>query len=272
LSLYEQLAELERNGGSAVLATIIRDRGSVPRRAGSKMLIYPDGRSEGTIGGGELESRVTSEARQALVDGRTRTLVYTLSDPEAGDPGLCGGEVEVFIEPVRPLPTLVVVGAGHVGKAVAHLGRWLGFRVVVSDDRAELATPEAVPGADLYLHCALEELPDRLPVTDQTYLVLTTRNVTIDAAGLPELLNTPAAYVGVIGSRRRWETTAQILRDQGQGAEQIERVYSPMGLELNAETPEEIAISILAQIILVRRGGSGESMQHRPVAGRGQTP
>ncbi|OGO12880.1 MAG: hypothetical protein A2Y93_15180 [Chloroflexi bacterium RBG_13_68_17] len=268
MSLYERLAELERSGGAAALATVTRARGSVPRHVGSKMLIFPDGRTEGSVGGGELEARVIQEARQAMADGTARTLQYTLSDPKEGDPGNCGGEVEVFVEPLRPLPTLILVGGGHVGRAIAHLARWLGFRVVVSDDRAEYATTSAVPEAEAYVHCPLEELPARVPVTDQTCIVLATRNVTVDVAGLPALLETPAAYIGVIGSRRRWETTAEQLRQRGVGQDQIDRVVSPMGLELNAETPEEIAVSILAQIIMLRRGGSGASMQHQARRGK----
>jgi len=268
MSFYERLAELERSGAAAALATVVGARGSVPRHTGSKMLVLPDGKTEGSIGGGELEARVVEAARQALADGVARTVQYTLSEPEEGDPGVCGGEVEVFVEPLRPLPLLVLVGGGHVGRAVAHLARWLGFRVVVSDDRAEFATAAAVPQADAYVHCPLEELPARVPITDQTCLVLATRNVTVDVAGLPALLKTPAAYIGVIGSRRRWETTARQLLERGVSQDQIDRVVSPMGLELNAETPEEIAVSILAQIIMLRRGGSGTSMRHRPAGGR----
>lgn len=264
MSLYKRLAELEQTGGVAVLATVIRVRGSVPRHVGSKMLVFPDGSIEGSIGGGEMESRVIREALQALMEGEGRILRYTLSDPSQGDPGVCGGEMEVFVEPIRPRPTLVVVGGGHVGKAVAHLAHWLGFRVVVSDDRPEFATPQAVPEADDYVACELKDLPARIPFDEQTYVVLTTRGVDVDAAGLPSLVETAAAYIGVIGSRKRWETCAEQLRRQGISEEKISKVTSPIGLELNAETPEEIAISILAQIILLRRGGSGKSMKHEP--------
>ncbi|MEW6566952.1 MAG: XdhC family protein [Chloroflexota bacterium] len=262
MSLYQRLAELERTGGAAALATVIRVHGSVPRHVGSKMLVYPDGNIEGSVGGGEMEKRVIAEALQALAAGEGHVIHYRLSDPSEGDPGVCGGEVEVFVEPIQRRPTLVVVGGGHVGRAVAHLARWLGFRVVVCDDRPEFATPQAVPEADAYLACELKELPTRLTVDHQTYLVLATRSVDIDVPGLPALLETPAAYIGVIGSRRRWETCAQQLCQRGVPESSIARVTSPMGLELNAETPEEIALSIMAQIIMLRRGGSGESMRH----------
>ena len=264
MSIFQRLAELEGAGEPAALVTVIRDQGSVPRHAGAKMIVFPDGRIEGTIGGGELESRVIEEALAALADGRTRRMTYAFRDPEQGDVGVCGGEMEVFVEPLGQEPQLVIIGGGHVGKAVAHLGKWLGFRVVVCDDRPEFALTEAVPDADAHVVCALGEVPQRVGIHSQSYVVLTTRGVQIDLEGLPALLETPAAYIGVIGSRRRWETTAEALLERGVPAEAIERIVSPMGLELNAETPEEIAVSILAEIIMRRRGGTGERMAHRP--------
>jgi xanthine dehydrogenase accessory factor len=171
---------------------------------------------------------------------------------------------------MRPKPTLVVVGGGHVGSAVAYLASWLDFRVVVCDDRPEFATPETVPQGDQFIHCDLVELPERIQIDEHTYVLLTTRGVPLDVAGLPALLKTKAAYIGVIGSRRRWETTAKELLDKGVAESSIAKVTSPMGLELNAETPEEIALSILAEIIMLRRGGTGEAMAQpvKPRRGR----
>lgn len=259
-SLFALVADLQRKGEPGALATVIRARGSVPRHAGSKMLVYPDGKIVGTVGGGEMESRVIEESLAALRDGGTRILRYELNDPQGGDPGVCGGEVEVFVEPIARKPTVIVVGAGHVGQAVAHLAHWLGFRVVVSDDRAEFANPTTVPEADEIVVCPLAELGTRTRIDDQTYVLLTTRGVPVDIVGLPALLDAPAAYLGVIGSRRRWEVTAQQMREKGIPEEKIARVTSPMGLELNAETPEEIAVSMMAEVILRRRGGTGERM------------
>jgi xanthine dehydrogenase accessory factor len=250
------------------LATVVRAQGSVPRHAGTKMLVHPDGRFEGTVGGGDLENRVIQSALEALQDGQPRLLEYAFRDLEQGDVGVCGGEMEVFVEPIQPPATVLVVGAGHVGSAVAFLAKWLGFRVVVSDDRPEFATPEAVPGADEYVSGPLSGLPQQVPITAQTYIMLTTRGVAVDLEGLPSLLETPAAYIGIIGSRRRWETAARQLAEQGVPRAQIERITSPMGLELNAETPQEIALSMLAQIVLLRRGGTGEVMAHAPAAPR----
>jgi xanthine dehydrogenase accessory factor len=258
---YAQLAELERTGERAALCTIIREHGSVPRHVGSKMLVKADGSLQGTIGGGEMEQRVRGEALEALHEGKPRLVAYTLSNPAEGDPGVCGGEVEVYIEPLTPLATLLVIGGGHVGRALVHLGKWLGFQVALSDDRAEFCTPQAAPGADEYLPGPIAELPTKFNFTTNTYIVLPTRGVPFDVAGLPHLLAQPHAYLGVIGSRRRWLTAVKQLEAQGVSRERLTQVYAPMGLELNAETPEEIAVSVLAEIIMLRRAGTGVSMR-----------
>ena len=262
MGIFERLAELENAGRAVVLATVIHTQGSVPRREGSKMLIFPEGSTEGTIGGGEMESQVISEALAALEGNQVKTLHYDFRDPSEGDVGVCGGEMDVYIEPLPARSKVIVVGAGHVGRSIAHLASWLGFQVHAVDDRSGFATQDSIPDAGKHHHCAIEDIPTRIPIDENTYIILTTRNAEIDIQGLPALLATPAAYIGVIGSRRRWETTAKALKDSGIQSEQIERVVSPMGLEIQAETPEEIAVSIMAQIIMRQRGGSGESMAH----------
>lgn len=268
MSLYERIAQVVGEGGAAAVATVIRARGSVPRHEGSKMLVFPDGQIEGTIGGGEMESRVIEVAESVILEGKTQILKYQFQDPSQGDPGVCGGEIEVFVEPIAPKASVLVVGAGHVGLALAGLAHWLGFRVVVSDDRPGFATPEALPDADEVIECEVSALPERARINSRTYVVLTTRGVPVDLAGLPPLLETPAPYIGVIGSRRRWETCAKELLEMGVAEAAIQRVTSPIGLELNAETPEEIAVSIMAEIIMLRRGGTGEPMAHDVVARR----
>lgn len=260
-SLYQELARIERQGESAALCTIVQSHGSTPRHTGSKMLVYTGGRFTGTVGGGEIESRVIAEALAAMKDGRPRSLSYNMVDPKAGDPGVCGGTVEVYIEPVVPQATILIVGGGHVGRAVAHLARWLNFRVAVSDDRVEFCTPEANPDAHEFFPVPMQDLPAQAGINAQTYVILTTRGVAVDIAGLPALLETPAAYIGIIGSKRRWLTTRRALEEAGIPEEKLNRIVSPMGLELNAETPEEIAVSILAEILMLRNGGSGEPMR-----------
>lgn len=253
--LLEELLAAQAASRPVALATVIRAQGSVPRHAGAKMLVYADGRTSGTIGGGEMEARVVAAAKEALVDGQSRIVPYSLVDPKRGDPGVCGGQVEIYVEPYLGQDTLLVVGCGHVGRALASLGHWLGYRVIVHDDRPELATPENVPDADVYLSGPLHEALRDYPVDSRTFVTLVTRNVMVDRQVLPSLLATPAPYVGVMGSRRRWEETKRLLLEDGVHPDTFARVHSPIGLELQAESPSEIAVSIMAQIILVQRGG-----------------
>jgi xanthine dehydrogenase accessory factor len=249
MTIYQAIVELEKNNSTGALCTIIRSEGSTPRHVTSKMLVYADGHIIGTVGGGEVENRVIAEALIAIVDRKARLLSYKMANPERGDPGVCGGQVEIYVEPIIPKPVLVVIGAGHVGKAVVHLAKWLNFVVAVSDDRPEFCSPEAVPGADQYYALPMEELSSHMDITPWTYIVLTTRGMNVDVSGLPSLLNSKAAYIGVIGSKRRWATTTQKLLEMGVDPKELETVHSPIGIEIQAETPEEIAVSIMAEII-----------------------
>lgn len=259
--VLEELLAAQARREAVALAVIIRDQGSVPRHAGTKMLVYADGRTANTIGGGELESRVVAAAREALVDGRTRIIPYSLVDPQRGDPGVCGGHVEVFVEPYPVPQTLYILGCGHVGRALASLGRWLGYHIVAWDDRPDLATSEIMPDAHVVMTGPLADVLAAHPVDPRTFVAFVTRNVTLDRQILPLLLDTPAAYIGVMGSRRRWEETRRQLLEDGVPVEKLARVIAPIGLELNAESPAEIAVSIMSQIIMLQRGGDG-----RPIA------
>lgn len=255
MSILEHLNEAVRAGQPVALCTVVNTTGSVPRHAGTKMLVFADGRFEGTVGGGQTETLVHQEALNAIGDGRTRFLKYNLIDVEKGDPGLCGGTVTIFVEPFLSAPTVVVIGAGHVGRAVVHLASWLDYRVVLCDDRTELCTPESVPGADEYLPIPIEEVPGRVTIGPQTFFVLVTRGVEVDLIGLPPLLETAAPYIGLIGSKRRWAHCQEKLLEAGIPQEQIDRVRSPIGLKINAETPDEIAVSIMAEITAIRNEG-----------------
>lgn len=252
-------------GEAVALATIVQEQGSVPRHAGSKMLIYSNGRTLGSVGGGEMEAQVIAAALPLLASHQTRLLTYNLVDPQRGDPGVCGGQVQIYLEPYSPPATLLVLGAGHVGRALVRLGNWLGYRVALYDDRLDYAAPAQAPEADVYLHGSIDDALAQFPITAQTYVAAVTRNVEVDRLILPRLLASPAAYIGVIGSRRRWAETKRLLLADGVAEEALSRLHSPIGLELNAETPEEIAVSILAEIIMLRRGGTGKRMSRYEV-------
>jgi xanthine dehydrogenase accessory factor len=250
-SIYSALIELEINRQSAALCTVVKTSGSTPRHSTSKMLVYPDGHIIGTVGGGELENRVRQEAKDSLMDGKPRLLTYNMSDPEKGDVGICGGQVEVFVEPILPYPTIVIIGGGHVGKAVAHLAKWTGYYVIVSDDREEFCSPETNPDASAFICCQMSELPGKMDITRSTCLILTTRGNQLDVEGLPSLLKSRAGYIGIIGSKRRWADTVRQIKEKGVSEPMLRRVHSPIGLRIGAETPEEIAISIMAQVVQV---------------------
>ncbi len=255
MDILQDLNQAVSAGQPVVLCTVVNTKGAVPRHAGTKMLVYADGRIAGTVGGGEVENQVRAEALESLKDGRTRFLSYDMIDIEKGDVGVCGGTVTVFVEPYLRPPTVVVVGAGHVGRSVVHLARWLDYRVVVVDDRADLCTPEATPGADVYLPIKMSEIPEHIEIDSQTYLVLVTRGVEVDVEGLPTLFKTDPAYFGLIGSRKRWAHCQKKLREAGVSEADIERIKSPIGLFIHAETPDEIAVSIMAEITARRNEG-----------------
>lgn len=260
-SFYQKVVDLEKTGEAFAICSIIDSRGSTPRHEGSKMIVDQNGIVCGTVGGGEIENRTIQEAIKCLMDGKSKRLTYSLIDPEKGDVGICGGTVELYVEPILPQPKMLVIGGGHVGKAVAHLAHWLGYRVIVSDDRPEFCTKENNPDADEFCITPMEEIPGHIKINPQTYIVLTTRGMNVDVVGLPALLETNARYIGIIGSKRRWLSTRKELADQGIPEEKLNRVYSPIGLELKAETPEEIAISIMAEIIMIQNGGTGQTMK-----------
>jgi xanthine dehydrogenase accessory factor len=258
--ILQDLLAAQETGEVVALATVVKARGSVPRHAGSKMLVWGNGRVAGTIGGGEMEARVITEAKAAMDDGEPRTIPYTLVDPKSGDPGVCGGEMEIYVEPYLPPPTIFVIGCGHVGQAVADLAHWLGYRVVVTDDRQELAAPEFIPHADVYLPGSIEEALSQFKITTNTFIAVVTRNVMVDRQILPHLVSSQAPFIGLMGSKRRWQHTRKLLLEDGLSEADLKRFHSPLGLELKAESPKEIAISIMAEIIMLQRGGDGRRM------------
>ena len=264
VDIFSLVAEARRLEQDIALATVVRTQGSVPRHAGSKMIVWPDGRIAGTVGGGMLELRVIETALTCMQTAKPQYLAYDMSDMAQGDVGICGGSVEVYVEPVVSPPTVVVIGCGHVGKEVAFLAKWLGFRVFVSDDRVELCTVDQIPGMDGYYPVAATALLEQVPIGSQTYIAAMTRGQVVDLDLLPPLIQSPARYIGLIGSRRRWTLTAKALRERGLSDADLGRIHAPVGLELKAETPREIAVSVLAEIIMVQHGGDGQPMRSLP--------
>jgi xanthine dehydrogenase accessory factor len=247
------LIDVLQHDKPAALATVVKTRGASPRDVGAKMIVYPDGAIVGSVGGGEMELRVIAAAKDALADGKPRYLDLTLSNEHRGDPLICGGEMEIFVEPLLTTPTLVIVGAGHIGVAVAQLARTLGFRIVVLDDRLEFVTPENFPHADERIAGDIVAKIREIELTPRTYVVLVTRAHALDVQLLGTVVEKPAAYIGMLGSKRRVITVLETLKKQGVSEAALARVHAPIGLEIHAETPQEIAVSIMAEIIQVKR-------------------
>jgi xanthine dehydrogenase accessory factor len=233
---------LERNEPVA-LATVVDVAGASPAQVGFKLLVRPDGDAVGNVGGGDLEQRVREEAVVALRENSSRLFHSTLREEGPDALGtLCGGDVTFFIEVYNPIPTLLIVGGGHLGQPLAEMARIVGFHVQVVDVQPERATvPQFDPAA----------------ITPWTYVVIITQTHITDEQTLRQVLDTPAAYVGMIGSRRKVGTIFEHLRADGIPDEQLGRVRAPIGLDLGGRSPEEIALAILAEVVQVRYGGSG---------------
>lgn len=251
--IYEAALEAIRRGEPAALATVIETRGSTPREVGAKMLILADGQTVGTVGGGPLEAQVIEDAQIALSEGQSRQCQYQATGKLDDVADTCGGDVRLFIEVLRPRPTLLIIGAGHIGQAVAELGSFLGYRVAVLDERVDMVTAERFSRADLLLPGSLEEQLQTIELTKQTHAVLVTPHHSHDERALAMLAEHPVAYVGMLGSRRRTQATFERARGLGVPDSFLARVHTPIGLDIGAETPREIAISIVAEVIAVQR-------------------
>jgi len=244
------LASVEDRRPVALL-TVVAATGELAEAIGNKALTWLDGEPVGRLGLGELESQALADGREALSVGRSRLFEYESA----------AGTARVFVEVQQRPPTLLIVGAGHIAVPLCRLGKLLGFRVVVLDDRPAFANPARFPEADQVIVDYFRPAMRRFPIDPFTYIVLVTRGHQHDVDCLLEVLDSPAAYIGMVGSKRRVRAVFQLLaEEQGILPEKFDRVYSPIGLDIGAETPEEIAVAIAAEIVKVRRGGTGLSL------------
>ncbi len=263
--IYGEIVRLRAAGQNAALATIVQVRGSIPSYETAKLLVRQDGTLLGTIGGGCVEAEVWQAARDLLAEPypKPRRLVFHLNHDAAEETGLiCGGTLEIFLEPVLAPPRLILFGAGHVSRAIATAAQAAGFAIEVSDDRPQFTTPERFPGALLHPGPYEETFP-RLAPGASAYLVICTRGHRDDLRILEWAITTPAIYIGMIGSRRKVISTYKELLRRGAAAEALARVYAPMGLAIGAVTPEEIAIAVVAEMIAVRRGAPAPHLKLR---------
>ena len=260
--IYRALLDAMRSGEPVALVTLVETQGSTPREAGAKMVVRSDGSTVGSIGGGAVEARAVSDALASLGEGRSCLRDYSLRGRD-GDLGFCGGDAKAFVEVITPKPTLLIAGAGHVSQSLAKLGANLGFRVVVADDRTDYATRERFPTAGRVEALAPDEFAQSLDITEHCHVVIATRGREHDEAVLGQVVRTPAVYIGLVGSRRKVAAIFEHLLGEGVSKESLARVHAPIGLDIGAATPDEIALSIMAEILMVRRGGSGRTLSEQ---------
>jgi xanthine dehydrogenase accessory factor len=254
--LNELSAALEA-GRPVALVTIVATQRSVPRRAGTKMLVFADGDTIGTVGGGEMEAKAVAAARSAIEARKPQVVTYELVNPNEGDPGICGGELTLYMEPYMSPHSVYVIGCGHVGVAVIDLAHWLGYRTIAIDDRPDLVGEDVLPNADVRFAGSVADAIAAHPVPEDASIIVVTRSPEVDVRILPDLVETPARYIGVMGSRKRWAATRDELLAKGIPAGKLDRLHVPIGIEIKAETLEEIAVSILSEVIRENRAEGG---------------
>ncbi len=254
MNIYEEIVKLQREGRRGAVATIVNSRGSIPSFQSAKMLIRDDGSIAGTIGGGCVEAEVWQAAREVIIEEKPRSLTFDLNQDPKYDTGLvCGGTLEIFIEPILPSSLLYIFGAGHVALELFKAARNAGFECIVADDREAYANPERFPNAVQVVVGEFDQAFKELAPAESSYIIIATRGHRDDMRVLRWAVQTPARYIGMLGSKRKAITVFRELTREGLSPELFDRVHSPIGLDIGAVTPEEIAVSILSELIAVRR-------------------
>jgi xanthine dehydrogenase accessory factor len=254
VDIYEEIVALRRSGRKGALATITNVRGSIPSFQTAKMLVRDDGSTVGTVGGGCVEADVWQAAREVMEQERPRMLTFNLNENPAHDTGLvCGGTLEIFVEPVLPSPSLYLFGAGHVSQAISRVASLSGFTIHVIDDREIFSSRDRFPEAATVTAEPYESVFSELELPEAAYIVISTRGHRDDMRILRWAVQQSTRYLGMIGSRRKVLTTCRELMKEGLDAAQFGNLRAPMGIEIGAVTPEEIAVSVVAEMIAVRR-------------------
>jgi xanthine dehydrogenase accessory factor len=265
-AVFDAVARALERGEPAALVTIVRTQGSTPQRIGAKLLVFADGRTVGTIGGGCYEADAALRARSLMGGGRPEVVRYELSDDFAQESGLvCGGQMEVFIEPIEPAPPLYIIGAGHVAAHLARLAANIGFRIHVVDDREKFANRERFPDAVSIVVDSIADWLHRAELPPSAYAVIVTRGHRHDLDALRALAARELRYLGLIGSRAKVARMCEMLLAESLPPECLARVHAPIGLDIGAVTPQEIAVSIAAELIGVRHGVSTRQAFGRPM-------
>lgn len=259
MDIFEEIVRLGRLGQKCALATIVQVRGSIPSFESAKLLVREDGSMLGTIGGGCVEAEVWNAAREVIATEKPRHMNFSLGQDAAYDNGLiCGGQLDVFVEPVTPQPAAYIFGAGHISKSLSKVAGLAGFRTVVIDDREMFANRERFPEADEVHADEYEAVFPKLSVNETSYIVIVTRGHRDDMRVLKWAVGTNARYISMIGSKRKVINVVRELEKEGIPASAFERVFAPMGFDIGAITPEEIAVAVVAEMIAVRRNPESE--------------
>jgi xanthine dehydrogenase accessory factor len=263
MDLFEEIVRMRHAGQRGALATIVHTNGSIPSYESSRMLVREDGSLVGTIGGGCVEAEVWAAAKEVMQNEAPRKMTFNLNNEASYDNGLiCGGTVEIFVEPILPQPMLYLFGGGHVSIAVARAASAVGFAVSVIDDRETFANAERFPMAQQFF-TTYEEAFEKVRPSSSSYVCIVTRGHKEDMRVLAWAVRTDARYIGMIGSKRKVLSVYKALEQNGYRSEEFERVYAPTGLEIGALSPEEIAVSIVGELIAVRR--NADSAAHKKV-------
>ena len=254
MDIYEEIVKLRQQGHRGAVATIVNVRGSIPSFKTAKMLVRDDGSIFGTIGGGCVEAEVWQAAREVMSSEKPRTMTFNLNQDPKYDTGLvCGGTLDIFIEPILPAALLYLFGAGHVALSLSKAASQVGFDVTIIDDREAYSNRERFPEAKDVLAEDFDSAMARLTPSESSYIVIVTRGHRDDMRCLRWAVQTPARYIGMIGSKRKTLTIFRELSREGLAPELFERVHAPVGLDIGAVTPEEIAVAITAELIAIRR-------------------
>jgi len=257
MDIYEELVRLRHLGQKCALATIVEVRGSIPSYESAKLLVREDGSMTGTIGGGCVEAEVWNAAREVISTEKPKHLTFNLGQDAAYDNGLiCGGQLDVFVEPVLPVPRAFIFGAGHISKSLSKVATLAGFSTVVVDNRETFANRERFPEAGEVYADEYEEVFPRLTVNENSYIIIVTRGHRDDMRVLKMAIATPARYIAMIGSKRKVINVIRELEKEGIPSDAFERIHAPMGFDIGAISPEEIAVSVVAEMIAVRRNAT----------------
>lgn len=254
MDIFDEIVRLRKLGQKCAVATIVQVNGSIPSYESAKMVVREDGSMLGTIGGGCVEAEVWNAAREVIANERSKQMKFSLGQDAAYDNGLiCGGQLEVFIEPVVPSPKAFIFGAGHISKSLSKVANLAGFASIIVDNRETYANQDRFPEAEQVLAEEYNEVFPKLDIRDTSYIIIVTRGHRDDMLVLQWAVNTPARYIAMIGSRRKVISVINELEREGLPHGAFERIHAPMGFEIGAITPEEIAVSVVAEMIAVRR-------------------